>query len=120
MAAVDEFVSKVLQARDKAHIAHWATKKYAEHVALGGFYADVLELLDGFVEQYQGAYNKRISPSLPGGESVQTIKPFLQAQVAWIEQNRYQVCHEPDTSLQNVIDEILGVYDKTLYLLTLE
>lgn len=120
MSACEEFVSKVLQARDKAHIEHWATKKYAEHVALGGFYTDVLELLDGFVEQYQGAYSKRLDISLPNSEVVQTIKPFLQAQVAWIEQNRYKVCHESDTSLQNVIDEILGVYDKTLYLLTLE
>lgn len=119
MAAVEQFVSKVLQARDRAHLAHWATKSYAEHVALAGFYEGVLELIDGFVEQYQGAYKKRLDVPMPEG-SDKEIRSLLDSQVTWIEQNRYSICHETDTSLQNVIDEVLGVYDKTLYLLTLE
>ena len=33
---------------------------------------------------------------------------------------RYQICEKDETSLQNTIDEIVRLYQTTLYLLTLE
>lgn len=122
MKACGEFVSKVLLARDKAHMAHWAAKgegSYARHVALGKFYEDVLDLIDGFVEQYQGAYNTRIEVKLSkdDGDDIETELLF---QSAWIEVNRNEICEKTDTPLQNTIDEIVRVYQHTLYLLTLK
>ena len=35
---IEELVSKVFSARNASHLAHWATKSYAEHQALGAFY----------------------------------------------------------------------------------
>ena len=37
MAAIHECVSRAFATRNDAHIAHWNTKSYAEHVALGDF-----------------------------------------------------------------------------------
>ena len=61
MSKAEDFVSLVLLDRDLAHLAHWKTKSYAEHKALNEFYDSVLELIDGFVEQYQGYYGGRMN-----------------------------------------------------------
>ena len=43
------------------------------------------------------------------------IVEFLQAQVDEIETARYKVCEKTETALQNIIDEIVGLYLSTLY-----
>ena len=60
MTKAEEFVGLALLGRDMAHLAHWKTKSYAEHKALNTFYDELLELIDGFVEQYQGYTGKRM------------------------------------------------------------
>lgn len=119
MNKAEQFVSIALRDRDEAHIAHWKTKSYAEHKALNEFYDGLLEAIDGFVEQYQGYYNKRMSIDRDGGTS-SDIRKALDGSVEWIEKNRYEICEKDETSLQNTIDEIVRLYQTTLYLLTLE
>lgn len=117
MKACGEFVSKVLLARDKAHIEHWAAQgegSYARHVALADFYSAVLELLDDFVEQYQGAYGELVDVKVAGSDPLD-IEAELKYQVAWIELHRYEICEKEDTALQNTIDEILRTYQTVLY-----
>ena len=120
MNTADQFVSMVLLARDVAHLAHWKTKSYAEHKALNDFYDEVLELIDGFVEQYQGYYGKRMDIEREDGNGKRDIRSLLEDQAEWIENKRYSVCSKEDTALQNTIDEILRQYQSTLYMLTLE
>jgi hypothetical protein len=119
MTKAEQFVSLGLLARDAAHLAHWKTTSYAEHKTLNEFYDGLLELVDGFVEQYQGYYNKRMditrSDDQPG-----EIRKLLDTQVEWIEKNRYDICDKDETPLQNTIDEIVRLYQSTLYLLTLK
>jgi aromatic ring-cleaving dioxygenase len=43
------------------------------------------------------------------------IVEFLQDQLDEIENVRYQVCDKTETALQNIIDEIVGLYLSTLY-----
>ena len=43
------------------------------------------------------------------------IVEFLQGQVDEIENARYEVCKESETALQNIIDDIVGLYLSTLY-----
>ena len=117
--ACEEFVARVLESRDRAHLAHWATKSYAEHKALNDFYDGVLGLIDGFVEQYQGAYGKRLQIALMAA-TAGDIKKHLAEQAEWIEDHRYEVCVKADTALQNTIDEVLRQYQTTLYLLSLQ
>lgn len=119
MTKAEQFVSLVLLARDAAHLAHWKTTSYAEHKALNEFYDEVLELIDGFVEQYQGYYNKRMDISLSSDQPGE-IRKLLDSQVEWIEKNRYDICEKDETPLQNTIDEIVRVYQHTFYLLTLK
>ena len=115
MSDVDDFVSVLLQARSVAHVEHWSTESYAQHMALGEFYEGLSDLMDTFVEQYQGYYEKRISPKVRGADTDEDIMDVLTRQVEWIERNRYGVCDKDETALQNVIDEIVGLYQSTLY-----
>jgi RNA binding exosome subunit len=120
MNKAEQFVSGALLARDLAHIAHWKTKKYAEHKTLQVFYDGLLELLDGFVEQYQGAYGNRMDIVLADDDQKEGIREVLEYQAEWIEMYRYQICEREESALQNTIDEILRLYQSTAYLLTLE
>lgn len=119
MSKAEEFVSMVLRDRDEAHIAHWKTKSFAEHKALNEFYDELLDLIDGFVEQYQGYYGERMAISRKGGNS-DDIRKTLEGSMEWIESNRYEICDKTETPLQNTIDEIVRLYQHTIYMLTLE
>jgi hypothetical protein len=115
MNTAEQFVCEVLCARDRAHLAHWKTKSYAEHVALAEFYDAVLELIDGFVEQYQGYYNKLMDIELSDDKKEKDILDLLDYQVEWIEMKRYSICDRDETSLQNTIDEVVKQYQTTIY-----
>ena len=119
MKKTGEMVAMVLLGRDLAHRAHWKTTSYAEHKALEGFYEGVIPLVDQFVEQYQGAMAARLDVPLADNEFEGDIGEILGQQMAWIEDNRAAICPRSETALHNVIDEIVGLYQKTAYLLTL-
>ena len=120
MNKAEEFVSKALLDRDLAHLAHWKTKSFAEHKALNDFYDELLDLIDGFVEQYQGYYGGRMAIERADNSKSEDIREALEDRVEWIEMYRYQICDEDETSLQNTIDEIIRLYQNTQYMLTLE
>ena len=114
MTVADEFVTLLLQARSIAHVEHWATDSFSKHMALGDFYDEIADLMDGFVEQYQGDYEKRMKPEVKACKCDDIIDT-LESQQAWIGRNRYEVCEKEDTALQNTIDEIVALYQTTLY-----
>lgn len=119
MSKAEEFVSKALFDRDAAHLAHWKTKSFSEHKALNEFYDELLDLIDGFVEQYQGAYSVRMTIERKDGDA-EDIRELIGDGAEWIEMYRYQICEKDETALQNTIDEIVRLYQHTLYMLTLE
>lgn len=51
---IEQLVSRVFSTRNAAHLRHWSTQSYAEHVALGDFYDGVIDALDALVEARQG------------------------------------------------------------------
>lgn len=120
MNKAEQFVSMALLGRDLAQLAHWKTKSYAEHKALGEFYDGLLDLIDGFVEQYQGYYGKRMDIMRTEDDQKENIREVLEYQAEWVEMYRYQICERDESALQNTIDEILRLYQTTAYLLTLE
>jgi hypothetical protein len=108
-----EFVSELFLARDVAHINHLKTRSYAEHMALGSFYSDVVDLADTFAEAYQGLYSLLTITRITA-ECGEAFK-FLSEQLTEIAQSRYDICDEEDTALQNIIDEVIALYSSTLY-----
>ena len=111
----NEFVGTLFLARDMAHSIHLNTRSYAKHMALNGFYNDIVDAADKFAEMYQGRHGligpiKRVTVSRSSD-----ITTFLQSSMESLEGARYDVCEKTDTPIQNVIDEIIGLYLSTLY-----
>lgn len=111
---IEQLIAKVFEARNSSHLEHWRTKSYATHMALGDFYDDVIDLLDNLVECYQGNFGKIGKvPNVEQSHNGDCVK-CLNDQVAWIATNRSKIAQEVD-SLENIVDEITGLYLKTIY-----
>lgn len=102
----------VLHVLTNLRLQHWKTRSYAAHEALGGAYSDLGDELDKFVEMYQGRKGVIDNADVPfqmEGDSIMTLRTLRR----FIDDNRDMMCSESE--IQNQIDEILAVIDKTLY-----
>lgn len=110
-----EFVGLMWLARDVTHSVHLNTRSYAKHKALGGFYDKIIDLSDDFAEAYQGRHGLIGPVTLHSAKKTTNVVEFLEDSLSDIEKARYEVCEEKDTAIQNIIDEIVGLYLSTLY-----
>ena len=106
------FTLTLLHSATNAHLMHFKTRSFSEHMALGTYYDEIVDLVDGLVESYQGLYgivedypNVYHSPKDP-------LKYFesLQRFVTDARQDLPQ-----DSELQNIIDEIADLINSTTY-----
>ena len=116
MKAAD-FVGHLFLARDVSHSVHLNTRSFAKHKALQEFYEGIVGLADDFAEAYQGRHGLIGPITLQTAKKNGNIIEFIQDSLDEVEANRYKVCEEKDTAIQNIIDEIVGLYLKTLYML---
>ena len=101
--------------RNVAHSVHLNTRSYSKHMALNTFYDNVIDVADAFAEAYQGR-NGLIGPiAIPAAKKTTNIIEFLQDQLAEIEKGRYDMCDKSDSTLQQLIDNIVELYLTTLY-----
>lgn len=110
-----EFVGMLFLARDVAHSVHLNTRSFSKHMALNTFYDEIVDLADKFAEAYQGKHGLIGPISLMSAGKTSNILDFMQDQVDEIEKIRYEVCNKTETPLQNIIDEIVGLYLSTIY-----
>ena len=115
MSKCNDFVGMLFLARDVAHSTHLNTRSYAKHVALNEFYDGVIDLADKFAEAYQGKYGLIGPISLMSAKKTGNIVEFLEDQVEDLMEMRYKVVDKDCTPIQNIIDEIFGLYYSTLY-----
>jgi len=113
-----DMISTLLHSQNQVHIFHLQTKSqssFAEHMALGGYYDEVGELLDGIVESYQGKYD-----ILTGYKTINTVDYKSTEQLISyfkelddnIEKNRKSV---KESYIQNQIDTVQELIYSTLY-----
>lgn len=115
-----EFVGTLFLAREITHRIHLKTLSFAEHKTLNEFYDGIIPLADDFAQQYQGRYAIRLDIPYVTNKYKGTVSEVLRQQMEWIEANRQQIVPRTETALHNVIDEIVGLYQNTLYQLTLQ
>ena len=108
-----EFIGHLFLARDVAHSVHLNTRSYAKHMALAAFYDGIIDLADTFAEAYQGRHGLVGSIPLLSTKKAGNIIEFLQASLEEIEKKRSFA--GDDSSLQNIIDEVVALYLQTLY-----
>jgi len=117
-APIGQFIAVLFLARDLAHRAHLRTTgkgSFSRHDALGDFYPAIVDLADSLAEAYQGCELTLIDIPLLDNEFPGEIKESMQAQLKWIKANRYKAVEKDETHLQNIIDEIVALYDRTVF-----
>jgi DNA-binding ferritin-like protein len=110
-----DFVGILFLARDVTHSVHLNTRSYSKHKALQKFYENIIDNADDFAEAYQGRHGLIGPISLMSAKKTSNVVEFLESQLAEIESARYDVVDKADTSLQQIIDNIVQLYLSTLY-----
>ena len=108
-----KFIGRLFELRDAAHIEHLKTRSFSAHSALNGFYDEILDLADGFVESYQGKYGIvkiEIKSAQPDN-----FLTFLEDFAKYVESSREVF---KDEWLRNQVDEISSLAYSTIYKLT--
>lgn len=108
-----EFIALLFMARDITHREHLKTRSYAAHMALGAFYPAIIEFADSLAEAYQGCEGKLIQIPYVKNTATGSVDSILKSHLEWIEKNRKKLSDE--SSIQNIIDEIVSLYQSTLY-----
>lgn len=123
---MDEIISNFLQIQAQLKILHWQTNKYGEHKTFEFAYEELGDLIDKFVESYQGIQGRIVYSSsdsrvlnifnygkLNSTEWLNNVSVFIKTNV------KDQVA-DVSSDLTNIADEMLTVIHKSLYLLTLK
>jgi hypothetical protein len=110
-----EFIGLLFLARDVTHSVHLNTRSYSKHVALNIFYDRIIGAADDFAEAYQGRHGLIGPITLHSAKKTTNVIEFLEDSLKEIEDARYEVCDKSDSSLQQLIDNIVEIYLRTLY-----
>ena len=115
MMKAADFVGMLFLARDVTHSVHLNTRSFSKHEALNIFYNRIVGAADDFAEAYQGRHGMIGPISLMSAKKTTNVIEFLQDQLDEIEKCRYEVVDKSDSSLQQLIDNIIEIYLRTLY-----
>ena len=119
MATVSEFISVLRNSSPQVHIFHNQTRIYSEHVALGGYYDDVLDLIDRLTETYTALYGEidgyKSAPYRDYVSKDDTVV-YFKTLYAYVQKNRTIFT---DSFIQNIIDELSELITQTMFRLGL-
>jgi DNA-binding ferritin-like protein len=110
-----DFLGILFLARDVSHSVHLNTRSFSKHKALNIFYERIVGAADDFAEAYQGRHGLIGAITLQSAKKTNNITEFLEDSLKQIEDARYKVCDKSDSTLQQLIDNIIEVYLRTLY-----
>ena len=116
--SVGEFSTCILHSVTSTHMMHLATVSFAQHKALEAFYTAAGDLIDEFVEAYQGKYKTRVV-YVAGFDLPTNPVDYLTYLKDEVAELRVADGFPQDSELQNITDEIASLIDGTLYQLTL-
>jgi len=109
---VADFVLMLLHSITNTHILHWQTRSFSNHMALGEFYDNLQDLVDSYVEAYQGKYgiinNFMVDYDAP-------LEPIAELTMLKNQVKARRAKLPQDSELQNLVDEIASLIDSTLY-----
>jgi hypothetical protein len=112
-ADIQQFIGLLFASRDYAHKAHLNTDSFAQHMALGDFYDEIINLADSLAESWMGRNEKKVGDipliNPPKGEPLVAMKRLLEV----VKDTRDFV--EGDTMLSNIMDEIEQLFTSTIY-----
>ena len=112
-----QLISTLWQSRTQSHVWHHQTDSYAEHKALNNYYDEIVGLVDGLVESYEGVYptlsGYTTSPLVDYKEGGSTI--YFKGLYDFIQKGRTTLPQE--SWIQNQLDNIAELVSETIYML---
>lgn len=106
-----KFIMTLLNAATVAHILHFQSRSFSQHMALGELYEALPGLVDGVVEAYQGKYG--IVTNYPATIEIAKDPVLFVTELSSFILTYRDFCE--DTEIQNMIDNIAGQVDSTMY-----
>jgi hypothetical protein len=115
---IGNLIGTLFFSRELAHREHLTTSSYAQHMALGDFYEEVIGLADRLAEAYQGEKQEKIK-KIPyySNESSEDIVSTLKKILGIVQKKRKDVCPD-NSSIQAIIDDVEELFFSTIYKLT--
>lgn len=114
-------LQKLFEARDIIHFLHLNTKSYSEHKALNEFYETWLDLSDKFIETYQGKYGRIDGIFMIQASTEINVNDYLNGLMMFLNKDIITIIDEQlDSDLDNIIADMKGLVNHTIYLLTLK
>jgi hypothetical protein len=115
MEPVAKFISTLMGSRNQSHIFHLQTTSFAAHKALNEYYDGIVNLIDAYVETFQGKYGiltgYNISSSLI--EAPDKAVMYFTGLSSFVDKIRTEL--PQDGELNNMVDEIASLISSTLY-----
>lgn len=117
-SGLKDIISALFHSRNQTHIFHLQTdsqSSFAEHMALGGYYDAIGDLIDGLVESYQGKHGIIKGYSIDKTQDYENVKQvisYLEKIDLIIETSRKSV---KESYIQNQIDTVQELIYSTLY-----
>jgi DNA-binding ferritin-like protein len=105
------FIGTLLQSQIQSKIYHWTAQEegsFSAHLALGDYYDEIGDRVDGLVESFQGRYG-----IIGGFRPFTPFREYFTALRKYVETNRFNFTQ--DTYIQNQVDEVVALIETTLY-----
>jgi len=104
------FVATMLHSATVTHLQHLATKSYAQHKALGNYYAAIPDLVDAWAEAYQGRYGLIASYPTDAHFSKEP-KAYADKLLDFLDEIRNVLPKDPElvNLFDAVVDEVLSL-----------
>ena len=123
MKNVSEVVAGLQELFNQVKYFHWQTESLAQHEALGNAFDDLEDLIDEFVEVAMGKYGRPTTKNqkleMFDLEDVD-IMDWTTGVVDYLISFDDVLDETQDTDLLNIRDEMMAVFNKVKYLLTLK
>jgi DNA-binding ferritin-like protein len=116
-------IGSLIAMQNQIRVFHWQTKSFAQHKAFGEAYEGLDGLIDEFIEIYQGK-NGIENPAEGLKIKLENLddKPedMLDVFIEFLRDDLPKKLEKEDTDLLNIRDEMMGLLNKTKYLLLLK
>lgn len=112
--------TKLVEIQVQLKFFHWQTKSYARHQAYGMAYDGLDDLIDNFVEILMGKHGR--VPAMPMkiyNRNEKDAMTFIDETIGYLISLSNELDPNGDPDLLNIRDEMLALFNKLRYLLTL-
>lgn len=117
-----KLIAPFIKIQQQLRIFHWQSETYAQHKAFGETYEALDGLIDDFVEVFTGKYGKpkaKFTYSIELKNLDETFVTEIDDSISFLLALSEHV-DPSDTDLLNIRDEMLALFNKLKYLLSLK